>query len=241
MAETKFPLALVTGAAHRLGRAFAVTLARTGYAILLHFHSSAEVDDAAEEIRSLGVPVHPFQADLTDADDIDRLFAFADTLPYTLKVLVNSAAVMQRAPIQDLTAEIWDSTLDLNLRAPFLMAQKAAKRMKAGGLIVNISDAGAKKTWTGYPSYIMSKAAVESLTRHLARAFSPSIRVNGIAPGLVLPVMDFPGEEWQRMVERLPLKKNTPVEDVTSTLEFLIKNESVTGQTIVVDGGYSLI
>ena len=113
--------------------------------------------------------------------------------------------------------------------------------MKRGGLIVNVSDIGAEKAWSGFPSYTISKAALETLTKVLARSFAPSVRVNAIAPGLVLPSENVSDEEWDRLVERLPLKRPATAEEVASALEFLLKNEYVTGQTIVVDGGYSLL
>ena len=240
--EKEFPLALVTGAAHRLGRALALSLARQGYAILLHFHHSAEKAAAtADEIRSTGVPVYLAQADLTDANGLASLFSVLDSLPNQLRVLVNSAAIMQRADVRTLSAADWDATLALNLRVPFLIAQQAAKRMADGGLIVNVTDAGTAKAWTGFPAYTVSKAGLESLTCLLAKAYAPKIRVNAIAPGLVLPSENVTSEEWEKLVARLPLKHPASLEDVAVALEFLLKNESVTGQTIVVDGGYSLL
>ncbi len=242
MAKKEFPIALVTGAAHRLGRAVALSLARQGYAILLHYYRSAEEAAAtAGNIRSLGAPVYLAQADLTDTSNLNSLFSTIDSLPHPLRVLVNSAAIMQRADVRSLSAAEWDATLALNLRVPFLMAQQAAGRMTDGGLIVNVTDAGAAKAWTGFPAYTVSKAGLESLTRLLAKAYAPKIRVNAIAPGLILPSENVAPEEWEKLVARLPLKRPASLEDVTAALEFLLKNESVTGQTIVVDGGYSLL
>lgn len=143
--------------------------------------------------------------------------------------------------VDALTIENWDTALDLNLRAPFLLAQECAKKMTDGGLIVNITDVGAQKAWSRYPSYTVSKAALESLTKILARALAPKIRVNAIAPGFVLQSDIVPAEEWERLIQRIPLKRPARTEEVTSALEFLLQNEYVTGQTIVVDGGYSLI
>jgi pteridine reductase len=242
MMEKDSPLALVTGAAHRLGRALALSLARQGYAILLHYHHSIEkVTVTADEIRSVGVPVYLAQADLTDADGLASLFSTLDSLPNQLHVLVNSAAIMQRADVRTLSAADWDATLALNLRVPFLMAQQAAERMIEGGLIVNVTDAGAVKAWAGFPAYTVSKVGLESLTRLLAKAYAPKIRVNAIAPGLVLPSENVTPGEWENLVARLPLKHPASLEDVAVALEFLLKNESITGQTIVVDGGYSLL
>jgi pteridine reductase len=233
-------LALVTGGAQRLGKAFALTLARMGYDLLLHYHSAEEqAQKTKAEIESLGVKVHLIKADLTQPDQISLIFANVERL--TLNVLVNSAAIMPVGTPRELELQDWDSALDLNLRAPFLIAQQAAKRMTAGGLIVNITDLGAQKAWSRYPSYTVSKAGLESLTKLLARALAPSIRVNAIAPGLILPSDVVTKEQWDKLVEKLPLKRAATLDEITSTLQFLINNEYITGQTIVVDGGYSLI
>ncbi|MBV6451236.1 MAG: Enoyl-[acyl-carrier-protein] reductase [NADPH] FabL [Anaerolineales bacterium] len=230
-------VALVTGGAHRLGKSFALTLARLGYDIVLHYHSA--LDEARQtqgEIESLNRRVILAPADLTDPAQIQSL---ASNLQ-SLDVLVNSAAFMPSGNVESLSLEMWDTSLDLNLRAPFLLAQACVKKMNEGGLIVNITDVGAQKAWSRFPSYTVSKAALESLTRILARALAPKIRVNAIAPGLVLQSDIVPAEEWERLIGRIPLKRPARSEEVASALEFLIKNEYVTGQTIVVDGGYSL-
>lgn len=240
------PLALVTGGAQRLGKAFSLTLARMGYDLLLHYHSAEEqAQKTKEEIESLGVEVHLVNADLTQPDQIHSLFSELDLLiPHAKRsflILVNSAAIMPVGTPRDLELSDWDSALDLNLRAPFVLAQQAAKRMTAGGLIVNITDIGAQKAWSRYPSYTVSKAGLESLTKLLARALAPNIRVNAIAPGLVLPSDVVTKEQWDKLVGKLPLKRAATLDEITSTLQFLINNEYITGQTIVVDGGYSLI
>jgi pteridine reductase len=232
------PLALVTGAAHRLGKAFALTLARLGYDIALHYHSSeAAALQTQSEIESISKRVTLIRANLTDPAQIKSL---ASNIEH-LDVLVNSAAFMPSGNVDALSQENWDTSLDLNLRAPFLLAQECAEKMTHGGLIVNITDVGAQKAWSRYPSYTVSKAALESLTKILARALAPRIRVNAIAPGLVLQSDIIPAEEWERLIGRIPLKRPARTEEVTSALEFLLHNEYVTGQTIVVDGGYSLI
>ena len=232
------PLALVTGAAHRLGKSFAVTLARLAYDIILHYHSAE--DDALQtkaEIESMGRRVILARADLTDPGQIQSLIASLDSLD----VLVNSAACMPGGNVDTLSIENWDVSLDLNLRAPFLLAQSVSKKMPEGGLIVNITDVGAQKAWSRYPSYTVGKAALESLTRILARALAPRIRVNAIAPGFVLQSDIVRPEEWERLIARIPLKRPARSEEITSALEFLLKNEYITGQVIVVDGGYSLV
>ena len=232
------PLALVTGAAHRLGKAFALTLARAGYDIVLHYHSAEEEATQTKlEIESLKRNVFLAQADLTQPAEIKSLTSTFESLD----VLVNSAAFMHRGSIDSFPLEGWDASLDLNLRAPFLLAQECAKKMTEGGLIVNISDVGAQKSWSRFPAYTVSKAALESLTKILARALAPKIRVNAIAPGFVLQSDIVSPEEWERLIGRIPLKRPARTDEITSALEFLIQNQYVTGQTIVVDGGYSLI
>jgi pteridine reductase len=241
MTMEKYPLALVTGGAHRLGRLFALTLAKRGYAVILHyFQSDADAKVTAEEIHSLGVPVYPVMADLTDSPQIQSLFSTMDSLNLLLKVLINSAACMRRADLREISEDEWDKTFDLNLRAPLLVGKQAAKRMTEGGLIVNVTDAGVGKAWTGYPDYLVSKTALEALTRLMAKAYAPSIRVNAISPGLVLPSTKISKAEWEKLVDHLPLKHPASLEDISLALEFLLKDESITGQTIVVDGGYSL-
>lgn len=231
-------LALVTGAAHRLGKVFALTLARAGYDILLHYHSAEdEARQTQSEIESIGRRVILAQADLIDPAQISSLLSEVESL----NVLVNSAAFMPSGNMKSLSIENWDTTLDLNLRAPFLLAQECSKKMTEGGLIVNVTDVGAQKAWSRYPSYTVSKAALESLTKILARALAPKIRVNAIAPGFVMQSDIVSVEAWERLINRIPLKRPARGEEIASALEFLLKNEYITGQTIVVDGGYSLI
>jgi pteridine reductase len=243
--ESTLPLALITGAAHRLGHAIALALARQGFAIGLHYHraSAEDADAAARDIAALGVPVHLLPADLTDPAEVEDLFTRVAALPHPLRVLVNSAAVMPRGSLRDMPVETWDAAIDLNLRAPWLCARAAARLMGpgGGGVIVNISDSGAHKAWIGYPAYIISKSALETLTRLLARALAPAVRVNAVAPGLILPSADLPAGQWQRLVERLPLQAAGQPDDVARAVLFFVQNPYVTGQVLAVDGGYQLV
>jgi NAD(P)-dependent dehydrogenase (short-subunit alcohol dehydrogenase family) len=242
MTDNNYPLALITGAGKRLGRALAMGLANSGFAIVLHYQNSEnEVTRTIKEIKLLGVPVYKIKADLTDEDDLEALFSYLETLPHKLKVLVNSAAIMHKEDLGEISIKEWDLTFGVNLRAPFILAQRAAELMPPGGLIVNISDAGAGKTWIRYPSYIISKSGLDTLTRILAKAYAPRIRVNSIAPGLVLASESVKKEDWEKLVDKTPIKRHVTEEEVVSTLEFLIQNEAITGQVIIVDGGYSLI
>jgi NAD(P)-dependent dehydrogenase (short-subunit alcohol dehydrogenase family) len=235
-------LAVVTGAAHRLGKAIALELARHGYAIGLHYHTAqTEAVATAGELRAAGCAVELLPADLTNPAEVAALFSRVEGLPYRLKVLVNSAGVMARGDLRALTVEDWDATLALNLRAPWLCAREAARRMPEGGVIVNLSDSGVHKTWDAYPVYAISKSGLEVLTRLLARSLAPGIRVNAVAPGLILPSAQTSADDWQRLVNRLPLKQAGTPQDVARAVWFLVENEYLTGETIVVDGGYQLV
>jgi len=236
------PLALVTGGARRLGKAFATVLSREGYAVCLHFWTSEDqAQTTARELRALGSPVFLQQADLTDPAAIGAMFSEVDKLPHQLRVLVNSAGRLYTGDARSLSVSEWDATLDLNLRAPFLCAKEAAARMSSGGLIVNITDVGARKSWSRFPAYSVSKAGLEALTGVLARTYAPAIRVNAIAPGLVLRSGETSDSDWTRLIERLPLKRAGTADEIAAAFEFLLKNEYVTGQTLVIDGGYSLL
>jgi len=243
MSETALPLALVTGAAHRIGLAVVQELSRHGYAIGLHYHQSQpQAEAVAAELADAGVPVYPLPADLTDPAQIEDLFAQVARLPHALRVLVNSAAVMPHGNLREMTVGDWDAVLDLNLRAPWLCARAAAGLMgDSGGVVINITDSGANKVWTSYPAYVVSKSALESLTRLLARTLAPLVRVNAVAPGLILPSGELSPEQWQRLVDRLPLQTAGQPADVARAVLFFVQNPYITGQVLAVDGGYQLI
>ena len=237
------PMALITGSGHRLGREIAVNLGMQGYFVAIHYNSSSSrAEETLDILKKLEVPAMRFQADLTEEDQIKRLFDRIKATGHTLKVLVNSAGVMIHRDIFSTEVDDWDLTMDLNLRAVWLCSSLAYHHMKEhGGNIINISDSGAGRMWTGYPAYSISKAAVEVLTQLLAKSFTPNIRVNAIAPGLILPSNEFPADKWENLVNKLPLKKQGNVEQINEGINFLIQNEYITGQTIVIDGGYQLV
>jgi pteridine reductase len=232
------PVALVTGAAHRVGRALAVGLAANGYDIALHFHASAaKVDDARTAIGKAGGASRLFQADLRDADTPARLVRDVAESMARLDVVVNSASVMLRMPMGTITAESWDAVLDLNLRAPFLIAQEAARYLPDGGSIINIADLAAFEIWPPYVPHGVSKAGLVYLTQALARLLAPRIRVNAIAPGTVLLPENFDPVFAAHLTETTPLKRDGTPDDVVQAMLYLLNAAYVTGETIIVDGG----
>jgi pteridine reductase len=238
MPGTGRPVALVTGAAHRVGRALAAGLAANGHDIALHFHASgSKVDDARTEIEKAGGKVALFPADLRDEEAPAQLVRDVVATMGRLDVVVNSAAVMLRMPLGEITAAAWDAVLDLNLRAPFLIAQEAARHLPDGGVIINISDLAAFEIWPPYVPHGVSKIGLVYLTEALARLFAPRIRVNAIAPGTVLLPENFDPRFAAHLTETTPLKRDGSPDDVVQAMLYLLRATYVTGETIVVDGG----
>lgn len=235
--------ALVTGAAHRVGRALALSLADHGCDVVLHFHQSGEeATKTAEEISARGVRAVPVQADLRHDSGIATLFQAVDRELGALDILIQSAAVLEAVDLLAATPEDWARTIDLNLRSLFFCLQNAARRMRArgGGAIVNISDQAALRPWRRYPIHSISKAGVEMLTRVAALALAPEIRVNAVAPGPVLRPVALSEDRWSRIARSLPLRRAGSPEDVARAMLFLLENDYITGETVVVDGGDQL-
>jgi pteridine reductase len=234
--------ALVTGSARRLGREIARALADAGSAVAVHHHASPDLArEVIEDLRGRGVRAEAFQADLTDPAQIDSLFSEIESTLGSIDILVNNAATFQHKPVMEITPEDWDAVLDLNLRAPFFCSQQAAARMGAGGgVIINIADIAAYQPWPGYAHHCISKAGVVAMTRVLARALAPRLRVNAIAPGPVLPPDDLDRSGREELAEMTALKRLGAPSDVSRAVLFLIESDYITGETIIVDGGKML-
>lgn len=236
-------VALVTGAARRLGYHIAHGLARSGSSVVVHYHeSSEEAERAADEFRALGVDSIVVQADLRSPEQIHTLFERVEEHFGALDILVNSAAVLRRCPVPDLTPQEWDHVLDLNLRAPVFCSQRASRLMSArGGKIINIADVAAYRPWSGYPHHSIAKAGLVMATQVLARAMAPRIQVNAIAPGTVLPPEEYDEGERARLARATALQRLGTPDDVTEAVLFLVQSSYITGQTIIVDGGRMLL
>ncbi len=237
-------VAIVTGAGVRVGRAIAEALVDHGAHLVAHYRSSAE--GAAQLVRraaGLGRSALAVQADLTDEKQRARLFAAAETLG-GCDLLVNSAAVFERRPLEEIDEAAWTRMLETNLTAPFFCCQAAAESMrrKGGGDIVNIVDvAGGLVAWPGYAHYCSAKAGLAMLTKCLALELAPAIRVNGVAPGPVLLPEGVGEAQTRRALARVPLGRTGSPEDVVRTVLFLLTGSSyLTGQLIAVDGGRSI-
>ena len=231
-------VALVTGAGHRLGRAFALALAERGASVAVHYNSSA---DSAREtvamIEDAGGKASFFHNDLTDPHGPQALIDAVLESFGKLDILVNSAAVMERTPLGDVTVEVWDKMFAINLRAPFFLSQAAAAVMPPGSTIINISDLAAYESWPTYIPHAITKAGINRMTESMARVLGPDIRVNAIAPGAVLLPETWGDEMSREFAESTPLKRVGDAGDAVGAMLYLLDAEFVTGETIVVDGG----
>lgn len=232
---------LVTGAGKRLGRAVALRLASEGADVVVHYNSSAaDAEAVCREIAALGRRAAAMQAELRSVEEIRRLFDQAGKEFGRLDVLVNSAANFLPSSMISTTEEVWDGSLDTNLKAGFFCAQAAAGLLRRSkGVIVNFADAGGLLGWPGYIAHSISKAGVVMLTKVLAKALAPEVRVNAIAPGTITMPGDPP--EWEAdFVKLAPLRRTGTPEDIADAVSYLIHAEFMTGHVLVLDGGRGL-
>jgi NAD(P)-dependent dehydrogenase (short-subunit alcohol dehydrogenase family) len=236
-------VALVTGSAHRVGRAIALALAGEGCHLLIHYNGSVDKStDTVNAAQALGVRAERFRADLSQPDQVARLFNAIESTFGKLDILVNSASIFERGDLLGLTLEEWQRSLDVNLTAPFLCTQYAARLMpEKGGVIINISDMGGLKGAVGYPQHSVSKAGLLMLTQISARALAPRIRVNAIVPGLVLQPPDYSDANWTQLAQKMPLKRPGSAEDVGRAVVYLASEDFITGEVLTVDGGEHLL
>jgi pteridine reductase len=242
--STSGKVALVTGAARRVGRAIAVELAEAGYDIAIHFNRSEREAVAVELlVCAKGRRATLIQGELTDPAVPERVVSEAAAALGRLDVLVNSAAAFERVAIEQADARVWGETFALNTIAPALLARAAAPIMRSGGggRIVNIIDIATERAVKGYAAYTASKAALASITRSLAVELAPDITVNGVAPGIAVFPESYDEATRERLIAQVPLKRaGTPV-DVARLVRFLVtEGDYITGAIIPVDGGRSV-
>ncbi len=235
--------ALVTGAARRIGRAVCLALAQDGWALGLHYNrSAAEAESLADEVAALGGRAVTLQADLAVEADAAGLVPRAVEAIGPLGCLVNNASTFELDLAETATRETWDTHLEPNLRAPFVLSQAFARALpeQNGGLIVNLID---QRVWNLTPyfvSYTLSKSGLWTLTRTLALALAPRIRVNAVGPGPCLPSPRQTQEQFERQCARMPLGRGTTPEEIAAAVRFVIEAKAMTGQMIALDGGQHL-
>ena len=235
-------VALVTGAAKRIGRSVALRLASEGADVVVNYRASeAEAEEVVAQIKTLGRRAVAIQADVAKKKDVIALFAAVEKEFARLDILVNNAGMFFPAKFEELTEEQWDRILDTNLKSQFLCSQAAAPMLRrtGHGRIINFASLGGLLAWPAYTHYCVSKAGVLMLTRCLARALAPEITVNAIAPGTISFEGDAP-ELAEDFIQRAPLHRTGAPKDIDDAVVFLAESPFITGQVIVVDGGRSL-
>ena len=239
-------VALVTGAAHRLGRATALHLAAHGWDVAIHCASSLE---AAEHTAADCAKLAPegrfdvFVAKLNDAAAVQRCFASVTQHFERVDAVINNASRFELDTALDIGAESFDAHLRTNTLAPVLLAQALAQHLKmreAKGVVINLLDQKLHNLNPDFFSYTLSKAALECANTMLAQALAPHVRVVGVAPGLTLKSHMMSDQDFATLHQQAPLGQSSRPEDIVSAIDFALNNPAITGTTLVVDGGQHL-
>jgi pteridine reductase len=235
--------ALVTGGAHRLGRAIALALGRAGANVVVHYHSSEEPARALhDELIALGVQAALVDGDLSVVAEAERVADQAIAQWGELAVLVNNTGIWGSTPLGTVSQERWDELMNTNVRGAFFASQRAAPALRAArGAIVNIADVGALRPWRNHTPYLVSKGAVVTLTQALAKDLAPDVRVNAVAPGPVLLPDDWTPKQAERAGKSVLLGRVGSPEDVAQAVIYLAQADYVTGVVLPVDGGQRLV
>ena len=231
---------LITGAARRVGRIFALACGRAGANVIIHHgHSPTEAVSLRDEIASLGPQAWVLTADFSQPESASQLIEHASELS-PLYGLVNSAAIFESLTVHDTSLDDWNRHLTINLTAPFLLSQAFAKHVKEGR-IVNILDWRALRPGADHFPYTITKSALAGMTKSLAAALAPNITVNGLALGAILPPADNPSAS-EKVIENVPAQRWSEAHEVEEALLFLLSGPAcITGEIIHLDGGRHLI
>lgn len=242
--EIKNKVALITGAAVRVGKVVALGLAGKGANIAFtYFNDEEPWPETQAEIEARGVQVGAFPLDVRQPEQPRACVEQVIEKFGRIDILVNNASVWLQAPFLEISPEEWNTALTVNLTGPFLCSQAAAPYMlkQKSGLIINITDLSAFQTWTGYAHHAASKAGLVALTKVMAAELAPYVRVNAIAPGTVLLPDHAPAEKIRWAKEKSLLKRVGSPEDVAKTIIFLAEMDFATGAVYFMDGGRALV
>ncbi len=236
-------VALVTGAAHRVGAVIARRLVEAGYAVIVHHHGSAKSAEAlVAEIAKKGGRATSVHADLTDRRQRAGLIAAAAAPFGPLTVLVNNASVYEPDSVETLDCAVWDRHFALHVEAPLFLTRDFTAQLPEGveGNVINVVDARVLQPVPAYMSYALSKTALFNATKTLAQSLAPRIRVNAVGPGPTLPERGRTEEAFRAFSKTMPLGHGSPPEDIADAIIYLLSARSVTGQMLAVDGGIHL-
>jgi NAD(P)-dependent dehydrogenase (short-subunit alcohol dehydrogenase family) len=236
-------VALITGAAKRLGRAAALALADAGADVAITFRKSArEAQRTAKDVEKTGVRGLALRCDVTDPKQVRAVVAEVVRQFRALDILVNNAGNYETVTFEDLSLQQWDAIFATNVRGPFLVSKEALKHLRARkGRIVNLGSLGGLRPWASHAHYCSSKAALHMLTKVMAKALAPEIAVNCVAPGMIDLGEKSAAEFMKRMAKQTPMRRNGAAEDVAAAVAFFAAAPRfITGQVMFVDGGLGL-
>ncbi len=235
-------VALVTGSGIRLGKAIALQLARQGYDLALHYRGSQQpAQDTLEQVEALGRRGALFQADLSQADQVESMCKAVLESFSRVDALINSAAIFYPTPSLQESLQHWDEFLNLNLKAPLLTTLHLENTLRHHqGCIVNIVDIYAQRPLARHLPYCVSKGGLWTLTQSLALQLAPEVRVNAVSPGAALPPAGAPPEAAEKLATPIPLQRIGCAEDIAEAVGYLVSAPFVTGQMLCVDGGRTL-
>ncbi len=236
-------VALVTGAGVRVGRAIALGLAQAGWTVAVHYNrSSDDADRTVQDISAMGGTAAAVAADLSTEAEVETLIGRASDALGPVTCLVNNASVFERDEVDTVTRESWDLHMNVNLRAPFVLTQAMVNQLPEGsdGNVINLIDQRVWRLTPHFTSYTLSKAALLTLTKTLAMALAPRVRVNAIAPGPTLKSTRQTDESFAAQVAAVPLQRNPALDEFVSAVNFILEAASYTGQMIALDGGQHL-
>ena len=234
---------LITGAATRVGKAIALHFAERGWNIALHyFKSSLQAKKLKKIIEQNRVKVALVKADLKNSKQTEKIITVARKKLGTIDCLVNNAALFEKDDIANFTTKSWNDHLNINLLAPTILTKQFAKQTskKTVSNIINIIDQRIFNLTPFFMSYTISKSGLQTLTKTMAMRLGPKIKVNAIAPGPTIKSKRQSERHFKNQVRSTILKKPVRTEDICDTVEFLINNNSITGQIITVDSGQNL-
>ncbi len=236
--------ALVTGSGRRLGQAFALGLAQSGADLAVHYHGSdSGAQQTASQARALGRRAELFQADLGDVQQAIDLISRVAREMHALDILVNSASIFEPLTAETTDLDAWVRHMRLNLTAPFFLIQALARHLAGRpGSVVNVLDWRALHPGADHVPYTISKAGLAAATRSLALAYAPSLRVNALALGAILPPSDLGPEAADKPIQGVPAGRWGSVAEAVEGLMFLVAGpDYMTGQIVYVDGGRHLV
>lgn len=242
MNKTKSQTVIITGASKRIGREIAISLARAGWNIALHFnHSAEDANNLGNEIKAMGAQYTLIQADLEKAPEVESIIRSAANRFGSIDALINNASLFERDTASTFTTESWDAHLNVNLRAPALLMRDFAQQAKPGANIINIIDQRVWRLTPDFTSYTVSKAGLWALTQTYAQALAPQqIRVNAIGPGPTLPNPRQTQENFDLQASLVPLTHGATPEDIMNGVSYILNARAMTGQMIALDGGQHL-